>query len=621
MKSLKEKGLFTVILSCCFLFLCAGGCLSHREDLSYFEKNPDLEKAVVKILGFGNYSDNKEGVVCDPCAISEKLLEQSLSSNGLVKFPFFTLSGSGMYISKDGLIVTNTHVVEQNEAILVKGPADKEFVPAKVLYKDTRFDLAFIYTGEKTKYYFPISNLNKAYEPTKGSNLFVLGYPLEFLAEKPSITRGTFSRKLINTEYSYNGTIYQTDASMFPGNSGGPVFDEKGNLAGIAYASAANDNGAAYSTYALVIPASEVLERIGNIKEKSKPDNQYKEFSMSFVGLYEKKPEFLMTPVLREKCEKTSNADICMALSVNLWNKHVRLEKHILKINQELESKKDEKGFLSRMYSSKQKINHFRTKSLKAKHYALNYFKKSMALGYEKNSVFTSMMRILTLNPENRSTKVQEIFGSMNRFNDTEKIQIKCSKGDIDSCNELVKIFLSSELNTESSEYLAELAYELAYWLANIDKITIENIVLCFESMIKESDYTHNSALHSHMNYYIQLVSRIEEESNTKIPEKYYLKLLKEGPSAFSISDLSDDLPFKNRLIGHLQLLRIQDPSDNYTKYITQKKGKKDMREGVNNLIKEISLLAERYKYLKNYEALDTIVNDLKDVLAMLEEL
>jgi len=144
-------------------------------------------------------------------------------------------NGSGVIISNSGLIATNFHVIEDAEAIevdfLYNGQV-KSF-RAKVIRTDEVNDLAIIKIDDNSfeglsgiKYNF------KTRSSQVGESVFALGYPkaLSSMGKDIKFTDGKISSK---TGFQGDVTTYQTTTPIQPGNSGGPLFDYKGNLIGI----------------------------------------------------------------------------------------------------------------------------------------------------------------------------------------------------------------------------------------------------------------------------------------------------------------------------------------------------------------------------------------------------
>jgi len=151
--------------------------------------------------------------------------------------------GSGFIISKSGLIVTNHHVVggyENNPSkIEVRFSGDDNLYQVKIISKDLNNDLAVLKIAEESlpkifnkKIPYNINQMN----PVKsGQAIYTIGYPLsDIMGQKPRMTNGTVSSPFGLDD---DPTIFQLSCPIQSGNSGGPVFNTKGELSGVIKAS------------------------------------------------------------------------------------------------------------------------------------------------------------------------------------------------------------------------------------------------------------------------------------------------------------------------------------------------------------------------------------------------
>jgi serine protease Do len=150
-----------------------------------------------------------------------------------------TSLGSGVIISSNGYIVTNNHVVNgADEIIVTLSNGDKEY-KAKIIGLDSKTDLAVIKIEEKNLQAITFANSNNLQE---GDVVFALGNPFGIGS---TITQGIISALdksgVISNQYE---NFIQTDASINPGNSGGALIDSRGALIGInsAIISRSGDN-------------------------------------------------------------------------------------------------------------------------------------------------------------------------------------------------------------------------------------------------------------------------------------------------------------------------------------------------------------------------------------------
>jgi len=160
-------------------------------------------------------------------------------------------SGTGWALSRQGHIVTNYHVIEGAKDIQVRG-INGDFSKthkAKVVIQDIVNDLAIIQI-EQPNFVLQdrIPYTITTPQVSVGSNIFVLGYPLRStMGDEVKLTNG-----IISSRSGFQGDItnYQISAPVQPGNSGGPLFDDKGNIIGIVTAKHIGAENASYAVKA-----------------------------------------------------------------------------------------------------------------------------------------------------------------------------------------------------------------------------------------------------------------------------------------------------------------------------------------------------------------------------------
>lgn len=145
-------------------------------------------------------------------------------------------SGTGFAL-QNGYIVTNYHVIENAQEINIQG-INGDFsqkYKATIIATDKHNDLAILHiTDTKFQGFRPIPYNLKTTLSEVGEEIFVLGYPLtSTMGDEIKLTTGIISSK---TGFQGNASLYQISAPIQPGNSGGPLFDSKGNLIGIVNA-------------------------------------------------------------------------------------------------------------------------------------------------------------------------------------------------------------------------------------------------------------------------------------------------------------------------------------------------------------------------------------------------
>jgi serine protease Do len=134
--------------------------------------------------------------------------------------------GSGFIIRKDGIIITNNHVVDGAKDITVTLTDGREY-SAHLLGRDPKTDLAVVKIDAKGD--LPVAELGDSEAIRVGDWVVAIGNPFGL---NNTVTAGIVSAKGRAIGGPYDNFI-QTDAPINPGNSGGPLFDERGNVVGI----------------------------------------------------------------------------------------------------------------------------------------------------------------------------------------------------------------------------------------------------------------------------------------------------------------------------------------------------------------------------------------------------
>ena len=135
--------------------------------------------------------------------------------------------GSGFIIDEKGLVVTNNHVIQDAEDILVIVNGDQEF-KAKVIGADPLSDIAVLQL-ETEKKFIPVA-FGDSDKARIGDWVIAIGNPFGLGG---TVTSGIISARNRSIGLSRYEDYIQTDASINSGNSGGPLFDMNGNVIGI----------------------------------------------------------------------------------------------------------------------------------------------------------------------------------------------------------------------------------------------------------------------------------------------------------------------------------------------------------------------------------------------------
>lgn len=189
----------------------------------------------------------------------------------------FGISGSGFAISENGYIVTNQHIINGSTEIKVRGIKGNftKAYNAELLVEDKNNDIAVIkindpdFTTIGIPPYQIIGSISDV-----GLSVWALGYPLRAtMGDEVKLTNGIISSK---TGFQGDITTYQISVPVQPGNSGGPLFDSKGNIIGIISAKHLGTENVAYaikSSYLLnllqVMNTAPILPTTNSISNKN----------------------------------------------------------------------------------------------------------------------------------------------------------------------------------------------------------------------------------------------------------------------------------------------------------------------------------------------------------------
>ncbi|MBL7188165.1 MAG: serine protease [Phycisphaerae bacterium] len=141
--------------------------------------------------------------------------------------------GSGFAVSAEGHIVTAYHVVERKKAIKVH-LSKTSLVSARILYSDSVNDLAVLKIESSTPNFLQLAPMRSV---RIGDRVFTMGFPVSsVLGESPKYTEG-----VVSSLTGAKGAVpfLQITVPVQPGNSGGPLVDEKGEVVGIITSTAA----------------------------------------------------------------------------------------------------------------------------------------------------------------------------------------------------------------------------------------------------------------------------------------------------------------------------------------------------------------------------------------------
>ena len=165
--------------------------------------------------------------------------------------------GSAFFVDASGLLITNYHVIASevdpryrgySRLYIRMGDAASPRVPARVIGYDKALDLALIKTEIETEYVFSIVD---RVVPRVGDTVLAIGSPLGL---EKTLTSGIVSA--LGRRFLQIGEVYQIDAAINSGNSGGPIIDSEGRLVGVAFAGIAQHQGLNFAVPAQQLSAA-----------------------------------------------------------------------------------------------------------------------------------------------------------------------------------------------------------------------------------------------------------------------------------------------------------------------------------------------------------------------------
>lgn len=229
MKSLKS------FLICIALLVASLSSVSAEE--IFQEGKPKLKGPKINLPSFAELSEALAPGVVNIAVESEAPSEEEGADLAIPGLPFqfkrenkpVSSMGSGFVISEDGYIVSNNHVIEKAGKVIVRLPDDKEPYTAKIIGKDPKTDIALLkIETKKTLHPLYLGNSDSL---KVGDWVLAIGHQFQL---GQTVTLGIVSAKERKVPLGgpYDNFI-QTDASINPGSSGGPLFDIDGAVVGI----------------------------------------------------------------------------------------------------------------------------------------------------------------------------------------------------------------------------------------------------------------------------------------------------------------------------------------------------------------------------------------------------
>ncbi len=168
--------------------------------------------------------------------------------------------GSGFILDEEGYIITNNHVVESADEIVVRLSDEHEF-EAEVVGTDPKTDIALIKIDPGEVKLHPV-RLGDSDKIRVGDWVIAIGNPFGY---GHTVTAGIISAKERVIGAGPYDNFLQTDAAINPGNSGGPLFDMEGRVVGINTAIVAGGTGIGFA-----IPVNMAKEIVRQLKDRGR---------------------------------------------------------------------------------------------------------------------------------------------------------------------------------------------------------------------------------------------------------------------------------------------------------------------------------------------------------------
>ncbi len=191
-------------------------------------------RAAVAEGGSGKAEVTRKYLYSTAANLKETSVRENVEKTGpsvvLISTP--TGLGSGFIVSKEGHVITNSHVIQGEQDIAVtlfekkeRGFEKRKVKKVKIVAVNPYMDLALLKLEEDKE--FPFVYLGDSYILKRGETVYAIGNPQGF---ERSVTQG-----IVSTRNRYWGglTFIQTTAALNPGNSGGPLFNLKGEVIGV----------------------------------------------------------------------------------------------------------------------------------------------------------------------------------------------------------------------------------------------------------------------------------------------------------------------------------------------------------------------------------------------------
>jgi len=241
------------------LSLVAGSASAQLPDFTEL-----VEKQSPAVVNITTTQDSKQRSLARKMPEPEEMFDffrRMIPPEGRGMLPPKRGQGSGFMISSDGYILTNTHVIDGVDEVVVKLHDKREF-RAKVIGTDQRTDVALIKINASNLPAVRIGDPNKL---RVGEWVLAIGAPFGF---ENSATAGIVSAKGRSLPQENYVPFIQTDVAVNPGNSGGPLFNLRGDVVGMNSQIISRSGG--YMGLSFAIPIDVAMDIAEQLKSRGK---------------------------------------------------------------------------------------------------------------------------------------------------------------------------------------------------------------------------------------------------------------------------------------------------------------------------------------------------------------
>jgi serine protease Do len=169
--------------------------------------------------------------------------------------------GSGFIISSDGYILTNYHVVNEADEVIVR-LSDRRELKAEVIGEDKRSDIALVKIDASD---LPVVKIGDSHDLEVGEWVLAIGSPFGFDLSATAGIVSAMGRSLPSENYV---PFIQTDVAINPGNSGGPLFNQDGEVVGVNSQIYSRTGG--YMGLSFAIPIEVAMDVVDQLKTKGR---------------------------------------------------------------------------------------------------------------------------------------------------------------------------------------------------------------------------------------------------------------------------------------------------------------------------------------------------------------